>query len=90
MTHKREQEELLKKKAANGASVVPLIPDREKVGYDSQKGAGGAAEKKAATGASVVPLIPDKEKVGYDSQKGAGRASEEEGCHWCQCCAPHP
>jgi hypothetical protein len=46
MTHKREQEELLKKKAATGASVVPLfIPDREKVGYDSQKGAGGAAEE---------------------------------------------
>ncbi len=45
MTHKREQEELLKRKAATGASVVPLIPDREKVGYDSQKGAGGAAEE---------------------------------------------
>jgi hypothetical protein len=45
MTHKREQEELLKRKAATGASVVPLIPDREKVEYDSQKGAGGAAEE---------------------------------------------
>jgi hypothetical protein len=45
MTHKREQEELLKKKAATGASVVPLISDREKVGYDSQKGVGGAAEE---------------------------------------------
>ncbi len=44
MTHKRQQEELLKKKAATGASVVPLIPDREKVGYDSQKGAEGATE----------------------------------------------
>jgi hypothetical protein len=28
MTHKREQEELLKRKAATGASVVPLIHDR--------------------------------------------------------------
>jgi hypothetical protein len=45
MTHKREQEELLKKKAATGASVVPLIPNREKVGYNSQKGARGAAEE---------------------------------------------
>jgi hypothetical protein len=30
MTHKREQEELLKRKAATDASVVPIIPDREK------------------------------------------------------------
>ncbi len=45
MTHKRVLEELLKRKAATGASVVPLIPDREKVGYDSQKGAEGAAEE---------------------------------------------
>jgi hypothetical protein len=48
MTHKREQEELLKKKAATGASEVPLIPDREKVGYDSQKGTGGAAEEEGS------------------------------------------
>ncbi len=27
MTHKREQEELLKSKVVTGASVVPLIPD---------------------------------------------------------------
>jgi hypothetical protein len=45
MTHKTEQEELLKRKAATDAIIVPLIPDREKVGYDSQKGAGGAAEE---------------------------------------------
>jgi hypothetical protein len=48
MTHKREQEELLKKKVATGTSVVPLILDREKVGYDSQKGAGGAAEEEGS------------------------------------------
>jgi hypothetical protein len=45
MTHKREQEELLNSKVVTGASVVPLIPDREKVGCDSQKGTGGAAEE---------------------------------------------
>jgi hypothetical protein len=48
MTHKREQKELLKRKAATGASVVALIRDREKVGYDSQKGAGGAAEEEGS------------------------------------------
>jgi hypothetical protein len=48
MTHKREQEELLKSKAATGASVVPLIPDREKIGYDSQKGAGGTTEEEGS------------------------------------------
>ncbi len=56
---------------ATGASVVPLIPDREKVGYDSQKGTGGAAEEEGShcTGASVVPLIPDREKVGYNYKR---------------------
>jgi hypothetical protein len=69
MTHKREQEELLKRKAATDASAVPLIPDREKVGNDSQREQEELLKRKAATGGSVVPLIPDREKVGNDSQR---------------------
>jgi hypothetical protein len=78
MTHKREQGELLKKwKAATGASVVPLIPDREKVGYDSQKGAGGAAEEEGSPWCQRCAPHFDREKVGYDSQKRAGGTTEE-------------
>jgi hypothetical protein len=48
---------------------VPLIPDREKVGNDSQREQEELLKRKAATGASVVPFIPDREKVGNDSQR---------------------
>jgi hypothetical protein len=61
MTHKREQEELLKRKAATGASVVPLIPDREKVGDMTRKREQEELLKsKVVTGwCQFCTLIPD-------------------------------